>query len=289
MPVFVTSNIKKSVRMFRNCTSLVIDPGDYVFDSLENGSEMFIECSSMTKVTSIKCPKMTTGSKMFYNCTGIQTVGRVEFPIADNFTFGFYGCSSLQTIDSIFMPKVWSAWRIFEGCNNLVSIPIFDTSNFGTCDNLFANCYKLNIDIGQFNFSNATKIEQLCFNCKAITTVSGLNAPKVTTASPNIFSGCTNLTTVGDVILPNNPNAAGLFHSCTSLTTVGNVNISKSSRVDILYGCTNLQTIGYVDASAATAGTTALFSGFSKLTSVGNIKLLAAADISNTFKGCTSS
>ena len=118
---------------------------------------------------------------------------------------------------------------------------------------MFRDCTNLtSVNFVNINFSNATTMWYMFYNCKSLRTITGFEKIKATKAKSfeYMFDGCSSLQTLN--IGPNFSTTAltdvsSMFHSCTSLTTInGFGNLETSAVEDMSYmfhSCTSLTNI----------------------------------------------
>jgi hypothetical protein len=90
--------------------------------------------------------------------------------------------------------------------------------------------------------ANSSAIGMLA-NCTALKRVGIISLP--TKNVSEFFSGCTSLTSIGNVIISYATNATGVFRNCTALTEVPYIGFGQFIDVTEMFaGCTSLTTFG---------------------------------------------
>lgn len=107
----------------------------------------------------------------------------------------------------------------FQSNNNLVYMPLVDTSNATTVNNMFYECTNLT-SIPLLNFSNVTSGNYLFYNCSKLEAIPQFNTTNFATMG-DMFRLCINLKTVPVLNTSNLTNANSMrrmFTNCTSLS-----------------------------------------------------------------------
>lgn len=129
---------------------------------------------------------------------------------------------------------------MFNYCENLKKVPKLIIPNATTTANMFRYCDFSEIDMGDWNLSKATQMDNMFDNCTNLMTVNwGTFDTSSNKKFTSMFKGCSNLKTIPEL-------------DCTSMTT------ADSSYNSALYGCRSLRNFGgfkgitksvYVDTS----------------------------------------
>lgn len=92
--------------------------------------------------------------------------------------------------------------------------------------------------------SNVTNMDNMFYNCSALTTIPQLDTSNVTNMSA-MFSGCSALTTISQIDMGKVASMGGIFNSCSKLVFALIKNIGKSSLATFDFsGATNWGTGG---------------------------------------------
>ena len=147
-------------------------------------------------------------------------------------------------------PSNMSEWFCgFEKVTSIEGIEYLNTSEATKIDQMFYDCSGLTtIDVSNFDTNNVTDMRKMFKDCNGLTNISGLenlNTSKVTDMS-DMFNGCSNLTTIDlrNFDTGNVKNMSGMFRDCGSLTSISgleNLNTSNVTNMSFMfYGCSSL-------------------------------------------------
>lgn len=244
------SNVTDMSRMFSGCKLLPsIELNGLNTSKVTNMYEMFAYCENLTSidVSPLNTSEVTDMTAMFWACNKLAT-----------FTFG----GSFDT------SKVQNMYGMFLGCDmTTIDLSTFDTSNVTNMLELFQACQKLtSIDLSSFNTSKVTNMCQMFFNCSLLSSItfgpnfvldSAENIMNMFAACPaletldisnfntstvtemrQMFSGCTNLTTIKigtgwDTSNVTEENSNNMFYNCSAIvgedgTTYNSSNTNKN-------------------------------------------------------------
>lgn len=254
-------------------------------------SNMFLYCTKLESYGDLSMPNATNVSSMFSYCSSLRGVGQIDLPLASDVSSMFSLCSSLLSVGDIDFPEATNATYLFNQCNNLASIGEISLPKVTDASYMFSSCQALT-SVGDLNLPAAGNISNLFSNCILLNTMGAINAPLATNVS-SIFSGCTSLTrTILD--FPNAINVSNMFKGCTSLQVVGDINFPKVTNASAMFsGCTALTSIGNISLPLATDVSQLIGTSSSSqtswpvlLTSVGTISIPSATNVSYLFRGC---
>ena len=254
--IFDTSKIYSMFGLFKDDTSLIkVDLSGLQTQNLTNFSRVF---QTDTSLTEVKLPTYTDQVR--------------------DFSALFAGCSSLTTISGI---DSWTG------------------SNATNVANMFDGDAKLEkLDLTKFNPSKATDFSYMFYHCTALTSVgdlskwTGSNATNVS----SMFDGDEALTSLD---LTNfNPSGAksffGMFSGCSKLTSVGDLNKwTGSNAMDVSYmfnGDEKLTSLDLTNFNPRQATDfSAMFSNCKALKNMGNLSKWTgsnATSVTYMFNGC---
>lgn len=217
-----------------------------------------------------------------------------------NFDGAFSGCSSITAsgIAGMNMSSGTNFSNTFRDCTSLTSLPNgLDLALAKSSDGTFYGCTGLT---GELTFgkgsSSLTSRANMFYGCSGITTVTFASGAYGFGNMDNMFDGCTNLrelslTSPSYYTYDSNGSRAYTFRGCTNLTTVPAAvfNSSVRSYYGTFYGCTALTSLSNVNLSGA-VNVSYMFYRCTALTSVtlspgGRSKI--CGDFGRMFSGCT--
>ena len=182
-----------------------------------------------------------------------------------------------------------SAFGLFSEYNgtNVDSLISFnDTANVTNMNNMFYNCSNLTA-IPILDTSKVTNMHYMFYNCSNLTAIPALDTSKVTNMS-GIFEKCTKLTAIPLLDTSKVTDMIYMFYNCSNLTTIPHLDTSKVRDMSYMfYNCSNLTTIPELDAQKLVYNSSLehIFSGCTKLTSIGLYGFRYSIDISSTALG----
>ena len=134
--------------------------------------------------------------------------------------------------------------------------------------------------------SNVTNMKFM-FNSGKLTTIPQLDTSNVVDMS-YMFNNCSNLATIPLLDTSKVTNMIYMFYGCSKLTTIPHLDTSNVLNMNnMFYNCSNLTTIPELDAQklAYSSSLEAIFTGCTKLTSIGLYGFRYSVDISSTALG----
>ena len=134
--------------------------------------------------------------RAFQGCLAITEIWELDTSDSTNMMIAFSYCKNLVKVPQMNMSSCTNFNAIFQDCHKLESIPapVFpdDDSPSYQAQLLFYNCLKLKSVDGILNFKSITNVQQLCFNCPSLESITMENTGRVTTFG-NAFAGCLKL------------------------------------------------------------------------------------------------
>ena len=218
--------------MFAYCQSLIsCMPG--IGGKLINADAMYKECKSLLAIEPVETGQVKLFGQMFYGCEGLRAIPPLDTANGTNFEYAFYKCHSLRSIPELDTGKGTSFKNFCYGCESLRIVPPLDTSSgknfagmFGECHELrsippldtgkgtdfagmFRGCYVLQ-EVPKLDLTGATSVTQMFLGCLGIRTARGFKAPALTgsAGASGLFSGCTALASVKDLVICPKPAAS---------------------------------------------------------------------------------
>lgn len=154
--------------------------------------------------------------------------------------------------------QVSSEPNVWDGC-----YPPYASGVYTTWQGLFQgkfNDHTNTVEVVGANLDRVTDVNLLFKNCSSLLSVGTIDFGTAVNCD-GMFSGCSNLRTVGDIIILGDDifddhnthigftRVGSMFENCTSLTTVGNVRLEHMTSMEYMFdGCRSLTTIGNVYA-----------------------------------------
>ena len=306
-----TSKCTGMYNMFASCSSLQsLDLSRWDVSKVKVMTYMFHNNSKLTNIGDVS--KWNTSScintnYMFNNCTSLENIDVSKWDTSkiENMGIMFCNCSSFTSLDL-------SKWKtgnvkampqLVSGCKNLTTIgdvSKWDTSKVTDMRATFGGCQKLqSIDVSKWNTSSATDMSFMFYLCRTLTTIdiSKWDTSKVIKFN-NIFDGCDNLQSVGNLSNLNLNNAIDIafaFNRCEKITEldVSNWGLRKIDSMYALFNnCPNLREIHGIENwnLSSARNMNSMFYGCKSLVSLNisgwdtsNVKFM-----NNMFGGCES-
>ena len=287
----VSTSCGNIIGMFSNCNSLVTVTN---FDA--NGTtsyeSLFEGCSGMSVAPVTVIPATITSIKnMYKNCDGLisidgfvlhgnitEATGFIEgcdnLINANNVTISgpfyndiFRGLTSLKYVNNLLINYVGRSMtfaHMFDGCSNLVEMSFHDDSyvkDVISMDYMFAGTSMRTIDFSNVNFEKVTSIKYMFANC--LMEEFSYTVPITIISLQGFLSGCRNLRTLRNFIVPTNVNTSNWlddtnvenlidcsfntqytkFTDYTSIKVVENLEYTGTDFSNYFSGCTSLQRV----------------------------------------------
>lgn len=216
----ITSNdgvMRLDEECFANCTSLQLS-------SLPEGTYLnSIRCFANSGITHMEIPDSVSSfitQEAFDGCANLVDLvkngtGRVQITFR-----GFRNCTSLTTVDFSEVTDDVSLWEgSFSGCTSLSTFKVDNSDELLFETDAFKGCAFTNTDFLISDNLQHVEIQDAFINCTQLTrfNVQSENMTNLAMEYPDMFSGCTSLTTItlyaegrngsGDPDININPNA----------------------------------------------------------------------------------
>ena len=282
--IFDTSKIYSMFGLFKDDTSLIkVDLSGLQTQNLTNFSRVF---QTDTSLTEVKLPTYTDQVR--------------------DFSALFASCSSLTTIsgiDSWTGSNATNVASMFDGDAKLEKLDLtkFNPSKATDFSYMFYHCTALSSvgDLSKWTGSNATNVSSMFDGDEALTSLDLTNFnPSGATSFFGMFSGCSKLTSVGDLNKwtgSNATNVAYMFNGDEALTSLDltNFNPSKSTSFSGMFSnCKALKNMGNLSKWTGSNATnvTYMFNGCDALESLDltNFNPRQATNLSAMFSYCGS-
>ena len=173
---------------------------------------------------------------------------------------------------------------MFYKCSNLTSVPLFDTSNATTMNNMFAQTKITSVPL--FDTSNVTDMSSMFSSCRELTSVPLFDTSNVTDMN-SMFSYCVKLTSVPLFDTSNVTSMNSMFSDCEKLTSVPLFDTSNVTGMGGLFKkCINLTSVPEFDTSNVTSMNSMLYK-CEKLTSLPEFDISNVTTASEVIRDCT--
>ena len=282
--IFDTSKIYSMFGLFKDDTSLIkVDLSGLQTQNLTNFSRVF---QTDTSLTEVKLPTYTDQVR--------------------DFSALFAGCSSLTTIsgiDSWTGSNATNVASMFDGDAKLEKLDLtkFNPSKVTDFSYMFYHCTALSSvgDLSKWTGSNATNVSSMFDGDEALTSLDLTNFnPSGATSFFGMFSGCSKLTSVGDLNKwtgSNATNVAYMFNGDEKLTSLDLTNFNPRQATDfsaMFSNCKALKNMGNLSKWTGSNATsvTYMFNGCDALESLDltNFNPRQATNLSAMFSYCGS-
>lgn len=152
-------------------------------------------------------------------------------------------------------PNVWDGYY-----------PPYAAGAYTAWQSMFQNAFNDHtnlVEIVGANFDGVYNLEQLFEDCSSLVAVANLDFGTSAIRCSRMFEGCTNLRTVGDIVIHGDdiysgsshigtPDVRSMFEHCSSLTTVGNITLDHVTSLEEMFSaCSSLTSIGTIYAPEA--------------------------------------
>ena len=231
--------------------------------NVENMSNMFYQCNSLTTIPQLDTSKVTDMRYIFGYCYNLTTVPQLDTSQVIYMDQIFYECHNLTSVPQLDTSKVTSMSSAFYRCYKLTSIPQLDTSNNTSFRFMFDECKNLE-SIPKLNTSKATEMEYMFYKCTSLTIIPQLDTSSATNMS-YMFYDCSMLTSVPALDASKCTNFNYMFTSCSKLTSIGmygftrSIDISKTAlEHDAIVAFLNQAGTAYDSSQKITMGSTKL-------------------------------
>ncbi len=159
-------------------------------------------------------------------------------------SYKFYNNYNLMFMPLVDTSNATSANNMFYGCKSLIKVADlnFNSVTGQNLESLFDGCNSLT-NIGEIKVSNITSIKACFRDCAKLKSIPQLNTSNVTNMQ-NAFSNCISLTTIPQLNTSNVTNMQNAFSNCISLTTIPQLNTSNVTNMQGAFSnCSSLTSI----------------------------------------------
>lgn len=110
---------------------------------VDDMSDMFRNCVSLTLVSLFDMEGVLNASGMFYGCSSLSLVPQFEIVSAEDISHMFQGCTSLTSMPLFDTYSARDMSYMFADCELLASIPLFDVFYAEDMSSMFQGCRKV--------------------------------------------------------------------------------------------------------------------------------------------------
>ena len=209
-------------------------------DQVKDFSGLFNDCSSLTTINGIdswKGSSATNVSNMFKDDSSLKKLDLAKFnpSPATDFSNMFAGCTALTSVGDLSQWTGSNATNVssmFDGDEALTSLDLtnFNPNKVQFFSSMFAGCTALTSvgDLSKWAGSNATTVAYMFNGDKALTSLDLTNFnPSGATSFFGMFSGCSKLTSVGDLSKWTGSNATTVAYMFDQDSSLSKLNLSK--------------------------------------------------------------
>jgi len=207
-------------RLFNSCHALKEIPSTFVFENLQNATQLFYDCHNLRFERNfvINAPKLGNAINMFYSCYGLENI-EIHAPNLVDAHSMFERCYYLKNVTGSPMHNLARTHEMFSHCHALKRIDI-DMSNSAplSAQSMFYVCRSL-AQVPAFDTTRCTNFVNTFRECLSLTSLSDsydFTSGKIITTS-HMFYDCRSLESVPDMDLSNCANVEHMFYRCFSL------------------------------------------------------------------------
>ena len=243
VPDLSTGAMTSTIRMFSGCNNL-ISMGQLNLAKSANTDYMFYNCSNLQRINLIAPTVETNFIGMFQGCTNLLEIPVLDYTRLKRSAYSHGGslvnfcrdCTSL-TFANLRHGYAYARYGFqysgaFYNCVNLLAFEGMRVSSVSdsylmSCDNMFANCHKLQT-ISHFNVYGAG-LNNFCLNCHNLLGFTNVNFWGSTNGVPcnQAFRNCYNLINLPPIVAFRFYSPSHyVFGNCYNLTFNQPVNIS---------------------------------------------------------------
>lgn len=285
----VSTSCGTIIGMFSNCDNLV-EVNDFTASATTSYESLFEGCGGMTAAPIVEIPNTIINiSKMYKGCNSLVSIdglvlhknitNATEFIAgcnnlinANNVTIAgpfyndiFRGITSIKYVNNLLISYVgrsMSFAHMFDGCSGLVEMSFHDDSyvkDVISMDYMFAGTSMRTVDFSNVNFEKVTSLKYMFAN--GVMEEFSYTVPITIMSIQGFLSGCSNLKTLRNFIIPTNVSALDWladtnvenlidcsfntqytkFTDNTSIKVVENLEYTGTDFSNYFSGCTSLE------------------------------------------------
>ena len=235
-----TQNLTNFSRVFQTDTSLTEVKLPTYTDQVRDFSALFASCSSLTTISGIDSwtgSNATNVANMFDGDAKLEKLDLTKFnpSKATDFSYMFYHCTALSSVGDLSKWTGSNATNVssmFDGDEALTSLDLtnFNPSGATSFFGMFSGCSKLTSvgDLNKWTGSNAMDVSYMFNGDEKLTSLDLTNFnPSGATSFFGMFSGCSKLTSVGDLSQWTGSNATTVAYMFDQDSSLSKLNLSK--------------------------------------------------------------
>ena len=196
----------------------------------------------------------------------------------------FNNIETLRGIPLLNTSNISSMNDMFAGCTSLETIPLLNTSNVSDIRNMFMNCSSLK-SIPLIDTSNAMLMNSMFSGCISLQSIPLLDTSGAEDMS-SMLRNCSSLKTIPLFNTSKATDMSGMFMECSNLQSIPQLDTSKVTDMSRMFMyCNSLQTIPQLDTSSVTS-MSEMFSECSNLQTISQLNTSNVTSMSNMFYHC---
>ena len=220
-------------RVFAGCYKLSQIPSGFDTSSIDNFSEAFMQCRSLTSFPVINVSSGLSFDNTWNGCWNLTSFPELDFSAIPNdsvnMSFCWNGCYSLTSFPSLDLSCGNSFSSTWNNCRGLTSFPNINLGS-GDYGNAWNNCESL-ISFPAIDLSGGTSFFRTWRSCDAMTMFNASNFSNATNLI-QAFEGCRLLTSLSLTTSSSLLLLSSAFSNCSSITSLS---ISNTSSVTSFY------------------------------------------------------
>lgn len=146
--------------------------------TLHCNTTSFVLLNSISSITNLSLPNVTSINNGFRDCRGLKTVSLTNLDKVQNIASMFWNCANLKEVN-LYVPNVTNMYGTFWNCYNLRNLVIEGGNNITNYCSVFLGCNRLT-DAPYMNTSKANSFFQLYMNCASLVNIPILDTSNVT-------------------------------------------------------------------------------------------------------------
>lgn len=299
--------------LFEGCSGMSVAPVTTIPTTITNIKNMYKDCGGLVSINGfVLHGNITEATGFVQGCNNLVNANNVTIS-GPFYNDVFRGLTSLKYVNNLLINYVGRSMtfaHMFDGCSNLVEMSFHPDSyvkDVISMDYMFAGTSMRTIDFSNVNFEKVTSIKYMFANC--LMEEFSYTVPITIMSIQGFLSGCRNLRTLRNFIVPTNVNTSNWlddtnvenlidcsfntqytkFTGKTSLKVVENLEYTGTDFSNYFSGCTSLQRVSLTLSNTTTRAENA-FANCPNLTQIDfkTSDLSNVTSINGMFNGDTS-